>query len=293
MLISTTPLMDAPGDGFGGGPANAGPTNGAPAVDTAPQPISLTDDSLITVDGQKEPVKYGEWKNRFVDKSQYTKVTQDRAAREKQWADHLAAVKADYESRLKQTSPNAPVGGASQFDQELQQLANATYVDGKTAASLVSRLVKDGIGGLAESIKQRDQVIALLYKKLEGVGSQVSEFKSSASKEALNGLYTQVRADVQLPNDPVIKEFLEDIYWSHTGNDLNQEFPKMVRERWSQLVAAVRAWDKANAAKQRTEGLPGRGGAATPSKPVKRGFQSAEDIAKEWFPLIREGANNT
>lgn len=281
------PLMDAMDTGGGGG-ATSGSTGGS-GGDTgvsAPQATALTKDSLIHPEGFDKPITYGEWQARFVDKSQYTQVTQQQAAREKQWTDYTANLQQQLQQRQGAQQPAQPQ--ANGFQQELEALSGKSYVSGAEAAALMKRVVEQGITPLANSIQQRDAVIKLLYSKLQNVDQTVGGLAKGTSQAEQKALYQSAKQNAALPDDPVVQDFMEDIYLSHEGKDLNTEFPNMVKARWSALVKAVREWDRAQAAKVRQGGL-GRGGAATPGKPAKKGFESAEDIAKAWFPLMNMG----
>lgn len=285
--------FDVAGAGGGGGGFGGGGNEPAADPNTA-APITFTKDTSFIPEGQKDPVKWGDWQAKYVDKSEFTKATQLAADRDRQWRAAYDDLQKRYQTAQQsgQPQPNAPQKGA--FDEELNALSNATYVDGKTAAGLVKRLVTEGIGGLATSIKQRDQVIKLLYDQLQGVQTQVGSIKNASTEEARKGLYQSVRSSLKLPQDDVIQDFLEDVYLSHVGEDLNTEFPNLVSKRWTALVNAVRQYDKGQAdeARRTASSTFGRGGNATPGAPAKKkGFESPEDIAKAWFPIMSRGSD--
>lgn len=290
-FLSFEPFSDAMDTGGGGGGA---PTGGNPApsggagggAQATPTPIALTKDSLIHPEGFEKPITYGEWQSRYVDKSQYTQVTQQQAAREKQWQDYVAGIQQQLNRQSQQPPQGQPQGGG--FAQELEALSGKSYVSGAEAAQLVQKLVQHGINPLNQRLQQRDEVIKLLYNKLQGVDQTVGGLAQGTTQAATKALYQSAKQFASLPDDPVVEDFMQDIYLSHEGKDLNQEFPNMVKTRWMSLVKAVREWDKAQAAKARQGGI-GRGGNATPGKPAKRGFETAEDIAKAWFPLMNQG----
>ena len=57
-------------------------------------------------------------------------------------------------------------GGAQNSQaQLLEQLRGMQYLDGPTAATLMERIVNDGINPLNQAIQQRDQALAHLYKE--------------------------------------------------------------------------------------------------------------------------------
>lgn len=275
------------GGGGGGGPVDAGGGGGAPI-----QPVTVTDDSVLQFPGAKEPVKYSDWQKQYVGKSEYTKATQEAARLRAENARLTTAQQAA--AQVRQT----PLQGQPQpsaFQQQLAALENAPYVDGKTAAALAMSIVNQGIAPLAQELQKRDAVIGLLAKKLQGLDGTVTGLSGRSSATDMAQKFSQVRSSVGLPEAPVINDFVQDIYYSHEGEDLEREFPNMVKQRWNDLVAAVRSWDKQRAQDARTArlGIPGRGGNGTPGSPAKRPFESAEDIAKTWFPMISGQADAT
>lgn len=291
-LMSLADGEDLGGGGGGGGSFGGGGGAPADAGGETPSAVSLADDTLVSVPGSDKPIKFGEWRNRYVDKADFTRTTQQYAAREKAWQDYANQIKQQYEERLKSVTPAQPQGQNS-FEAELNALASREYVDGKTAAGLVQRIIQQGLAPLAGELKKRDQLIGLLYNKLEGVEGSVQGLTGRTSQADFQSKLEAAAKSAALPSKPVIQEFLQDIYLSHEGKDLDSEFPNMVKQRWSELVQAVREWDKEQAddAKRRALGIPTRGGAATPSKPARKGFETAEDIAKTWFPILRGGSD--
>lgn len=283
MLISL-PYYDAM-DTLGAAPGGA--ENGGGSVDTgASAPVKMTADTMFDP-GDGTPVKWGDYSKRYVDKAEFTRTTQGYAAREKQYRDQIAAAQREAQSARQPVSPQGP----TEFERDMAALQDAPYVNGKQAAAIVNKLVQNGIAPLANGLKQRDEVIKLLYQKLQGMDQTVSGLRGKATDGEIQSVLSGARDSAKLPNKPVIDEFLKDVYYSHEGADLHKEFGTMVRQRWTDLVAAVREWDReqATAARAAGAGLPGRGGGATPGKPLKRGFESPEDIAKAWFPSFRDG----
>lgn len=294
-----TPLSDEMGGGgSGGGLIGAGITSSTPSTPSGtnvgtsgsggtPAPISLSDDSYVNIPGQKDPIKFSDWKARFVDKGDFTRTTQQYATREKQYQAELQRLR-DSAARAQQ---NPPAQGGNPLADRLKALGEQPYVDGKAAVQIVTDLYQTAIGPLAEAIKQRDQALALMYKKLQGIETTAQTLSSRTSAGDFKSLLSQTKQSVGLPDDPAVEEFLQDVYLSHEGSDLNREFPNMVRARFEALAKVVRALDKkaAQDARQRAVGIPTRGGSATPGQPLRQGHRSAAERANDlWASMTGE-----
>jgi len=91
----------------------------------------------------------------------------------------------------------------------------------------------------------------------------------------------KVRDELGLPDHPEAKELLMDIYASHEGDDLDQEFPNIARRRIDGLRQMFRELDRQEAQRAKERLIPGRGGNAAPSQPLRRGFKTPAQIAEE------------
>lgn len=291
------PLFETPGDG-GGGDAGGGGVfdtggNAAPAADTA---IELNDDSLVRVKGEKDPLKWKDYSSRYVPKSEFTKTTQERAAYAKQYQQAQLALR-ERDARLSEIErqrqganpPQNPIG------ELVKQLESQPYLDGKTAASLVTNIFQQGIQPLAQAIGQRDEVIKLLWQRLQGVDTTVGTLSGSKRESEFASNLSRVKTDLGLPDDPVVDEMLKDIYLSHEGDDLDHEFPNMVKARWDSIQKVVRALDQKRTLDGRRQALnpalQGKGGQGTPSRPLRNKVaqMSAKDAADALWPLLQNG----
>lgn len=297
------PLYDAPGDGGGGGnagligagitsPSTSGGSGGSNVGTGGGTPITISDDSYITPPGAKEPVKYSDWKARHVDKSEFTKTTQAYAAQVKAAQAEIKRLQ-DAASRQPQGTPQQ-TPQTNQLQERLRELANAPYIDGKQAVQIVQDLYQNAVGPLAEAIKVRDQALALMFKKLQGVEQTAQGLSSRTTEGDFKTLLNSTRSSVGLPEgNSAVDEFLQDIYLSHEGSDLNREFPSMVKARFDALAQVVREMDRKRAqdARSRAAGIPTRGGTATPGKPLTQGHRSPQDRASAiWASLTGEEA---
>jgi hypothetical protein len=109
------------------------------------------------------------------------------------------------------------------------------------------------------------------------------------AERTVQSQFASVKSKLQLPEDPIIDELLQDVYHSHTGWETDpQAFETMVGTRWKGIQAALRSADKARAeaarAQQRPFPVGNQGGAARASKPLVKGGESPEELAKRLWP---------
>lgn len=298
------PLLENPGPtggptGGGGAPSGGSgspsPTGSGAAGSGAPSPISLSNDALISFEGAKEPVKFGDWRNKYVDKAEYTKATQDRA----RLNEELARMKGQLEAF--QTRPQGPTApsGPTEFEKQIAALAEQPYVSGASVAQIVGTMVQQGFQPLVEGLKVRDEAIKLLSAELQNVKGMATGLRNTSFESSIQGLYGRAAKALNLPADnPQVKELFDDIYRSHTGweNGNDEEFIGIAKARIAALTQLVREGDK-QAAEQAREnarrGIFGQGGGGSPSLPARpAGFETPDQIAKKFFPLI-SGATNT
>jgi len=266
-----------------------GAGTGTPGSDA----VALSPESYIRVPGQDRPVKYSDFINGYVSKADFTRA-QQRIAAERDAAQKSAKdTEAKFANAARQVLARLGQGGQgnaqpapNSLQAVLGQLEAQPYVDGPTAAGLFRNLIESNVLPLANAIKQRDQVLDLLYKRLQALDGNVSTLRNRTTNEEFMGRLAKVRGELALPEDPVVGEFLQDIYLSYEGEDLDQEFPRMAKERFDALRTLFREMDRreADEARNARVGIPGKGGAATPGKPLRRGFLSPAQIADELWP---------
>ncbi len=274
-------------------PSGPGPGDGGGAA--TPSPISLTPESLIQAPGLDKPVKYGEFIGGYVSKADFTRAQQrvaaERDAAQKALQDQEQRFRAAAQQILHRmggaggaNSGAAPQAGS--LEATLSQLEAAPYVDGPTAANLVRNLVQTSVMPLATAIQQRDKALGILWQRLQQLDGTVGTLRNRTSEGDFQTKLSRVKTDLGLPDDPAINELLQDIYLSHEGEDLDREFPTLVKQRFEGLRTLVRALDKREADEARASrmGLPGKGGNATPGRTLRRGFQTPAEIADQLWP---------
>lgn len=302
----TEPLYDAMDTGGGGGSllsdgststdGQAAPGFGSSNDDGGGNAIELSDDTLIRVKGSDKPVKYSEYiKNGFVAKSDFTRAQQAKAqeaqAARQQLAEAQTRLTAFEQRQQGNAQPQAnPIGDL------VKSLEGKPYLSGSEAAGLVKQVWEGGVMKLAGAITQRDEVIKLLYNRVMQIDKGVTGLRGQSQEQGLQARFAQVKSELNLPNTPEVDEFIQDVYYSHEGEDLDAELPNMVRARWTALQNLIRTESQKQVRNARTSVLaPGgaRGGNATPSNGLrnKTSRMDARQLADEMWPLL--GGPNT
>jgi hypothetical protein len=268
-------------------------TDGGAPLDTAkPTVTDLTDDHMVRIPGQPNPVKYGEVYKRL--QADHTRKTQEaaklRAELEKQRTEwqtqrereeqNLKAIAAELLQRQK--------GGNQQPGNDLlSKLEGLRYLDGPTAAQLYREIQENGIGQVVTAINERDQIIQGMYKQLVGLQRTVQSLQGNYNSQATEGKIKKFVSDLGLPS--AAEELAKELYAAYEGDDLDQEFPDILRNRWESIIAAIRAEDKQRVESSRKKpfGVPGKGGAGVAGKAQGlTGKESAKEIADFLFPMV-------
>jgi len=172
----------------------------------------------------------------------------------------------------------------------VDQLREMQYLDGPTAASLVERIVNEGINPLSNAIQQRDQALAHLYKEYKSVKEGLGQHTSAKAEAELSHRFSKLRNDHQLPDEPWVNDYLQDVYYSHEGNDLDKEYPNMVRQRLETMRKGFRDMDRKAAVAARSESpFPGKGGEVALADGKTGGYKSPEARANELWPMLNPG----
>jgi hypothetical protein len=172
----------------------------------------------------------------------------------------------------------------------LTQLREMQYLDGPTAATLVERIMQEGINPLSQAVHQRDQALAHLYKEYKTVKEGLGQHTSAKAEAELSQRFTKLRDDHQLPDEPWVNEYLQDVYYSHEGNDLNAEYPNMVRQRLETMRKGFRDMDRKAAETARSQSsFPAKGGEVSFADGKTGGYKSPEARANELWPMLNPG----
>mgnify|MGYP003650690363 CR=1 FL=1 len=182
-------------------------------------------------------------------------------------------------------------GTQQQQTQLLDQLRGMSYLDGNTAAQLMERIIHEGINPLNQAIQQRDKALAHVYQEYKTLKESVGQHTNKTAESELSQRFAQVRDEHKLPDEPWVNDYLQDVYYSHEGSDLNDEYGGMVRDRLETMRKGFRAMDQAaaKAAKQPSP-FASKGGEVSFADGKTGGYKTPEDRANEMWPMINPGA---
>jgi hypothetical protein len=269
-------FFDAPDSGSGGGAPDGGADfsgGGDPNPPAEPTVYEVDDDTLIKPKGSDKPVKYGEHFRGF--QSQFTKASQEaaRLKRELQARDErLRQIEAQQQQAARQNQGPAqdPYG----------TLRQAPYLTGQDAADYFERL--EG------NFQTRDQISLALVKKVQQIERILGGLNESHTGQQFDSKINRWVQELGLPTEAT--DLAKEIYLAYEGDDLDNEFPTILRNRWEQMVRVINAQQQAKVAAARKQPfLPGRGGTGSPSRPLQLDPRmSASQIAEELFPLFAE-----
>ena len=265
----------------------------APAEGDAPAESSTPDTDASTTEGSWSPEVQAE----------FTKKTQALAAERKEWESTRAQQTQQlqqYAQQLQQQQAQAQATATASAQQQNQQqqhgmidqLRAMPYLDGNTAAQLFERFVTEGIQPLQGAIQQRDKAMSAMYKEYKQLRDQVGHSRGKQAEQELDGLFAKVREEHGLPDNPAVKEWMEDIFYSHEGDDLKESFSGMTQKRWNALEKLVldQARKKADVAKKSP--FPSRGGESSLTSGKTGGYKTPAERAEELWPMLNGGSDN-
>lgn len=259
---------DITGSDTGGG------ANGDGGGTAAPAPITLTESSAFIPPGGKEPLTWDKFQSGYVAKEELTRMRQRDANERQAWQQaEQQRIRQQLEQQYQRPQQVQPDPYA--------QVEQAQWIDGKTFAAAM-RQQEQQTGQLVQALQ-------ILHQQNQQLRQSVTGISGKWGQSELQTQFSTVKSKLQLPEDPIIDELMQDVYHSHTGWETDpQAFESMVAQRWKGIQAALRAADKARAdaarAQQRPFPIGGTGGVARGSKPLVKGGESPEELAKRLWP---------
>jgi len=228
--------------------------------------------------------------------AEFTRKTQAHAEERKAWEGQRAQQQQQLQQYAQQLQQQAAAGqqaqqqqGATQQQSMLDQLAKMPYLDGPTAAELMRRIMVEGIQPLQHQLQQRDQALAQVYKDYKSLRDVVGKSYGKQAERDLDTRFEEIRTQQGLPDDEVVREIMRDIYHSHEGDDLDAQFPEMVRKRLEALQKTFRDKDRKAAETAKKSPFPSKGGESSPISGKTGGYKTPQDRADELWPMISPG----
>ena len=123
------------------------------------------------------------------------------------------------------------------------------------------------VQSIGEQIKQRDVVLLAALKQMQSLQQTVQGLSQHSTGQAFDGKITRWLQAGGYP--PEAADLAKEIYLAYEGDDLDTEFPQIFDTRWQQIEKLVEARRQAKVtANRKAPFLPGKGGAAHPSRPL-------------------------
>ena len=87
-----------------------------------------------------------------------------------------------------------------------------------------------------------------------------------------------------------MNEYLQDVYYSHEGAGLNDQYGTMVQARLEAMRKGLREMDRQAAAKAKaTSPFPAKGGEVSITDGKTGGYKTPQDRANELWPMLNPG----
>lgn len=278
------------GQGSGAGSSASNPNNPNLGGSGGNSVIELSEDSMVRLPGAKDPVRYGDHNRGF--QSEFTKKAQAAAQAQRQ-IQQLKAKLTEHERRQRQGQQAQRPDPKAQTRELAESIKSLSYLSGQDAAKVVEHLT-ERFNSQETALQQRDIALGLMYKQLKQVSQLVSGLQGRHSATEFEGKIDRFVTSGGLPKEAT--EFAKELYLAYEGDDLDQEFPAILKRRWEQLSGIYKASEKARVDQARRQPfVPGKGGNGTPSKPLNQNFAkaSAKEIAEAFWPGMVDGEVET
>lgn len=243
---------------------------------STPEPLDFTGDKangFIRVAGQKDPVKFSDYVRGF--QSQWTKSAQEAARLKQQLAEREKEIQR-YNQEREQASQQ------TSGDDVYAALEKLPYLNGKQAVEVVK--------AIHGQLQQRDMILMAALKQMQRMQQIVGGLHQNSTNSAFEAKISKWLTDGGYP--PEAADLAKEIYLAYEGDDLDQEFPRIFKDRWEQTerIFEARRQAKINAARKQPF-LPGKGGQTGPTKPLQLDPKaSPKDIADLLWSNLQDEA---
>jgi hypothetical protein len=225
-----------------------------PTPEATPSVPEVDDSYQFRLKGQDKPVTLGQYRAGF--QSQATRASQE-AARLRQ---EIAQYRQREQQAEAQRQAEARRAAAQGQDNWLQSLRSLSYLDGEAAAGVVERL--------AGEFQTRDKITIAALQEVQRLKQAVQTLMEGHTGNQFESLISKTVNDIGLPQEAM--DFAKEVYLAYEGEDLNNEFPSILRSRWEQLQRIIKASNEAKvAAARKAPFVPGKGGLGSPSRPLQ------------------------
>lgn len=241
-------------------------------TESTPQPISLTDDSLVTWEGSKEPVPFKTLRGL---QAQFTKASQKSARLEREYQEAQRKL-AQYEQQqqlLRQSQ--GQVQPQAQTD-PFSKVRSLPYIKGEEAADLMSGVLKD----VGAALQQRDKILHLMAQKLAESNKVIQTLQQSHVSSSLESRLKGWMQDLGIDADDY--DDVRALYLAYEPTpELDEEFPEILQQWQERQKARIeKALKTKREAAKKLPFVPGKGGRASASAELDLSKKSPKEIAE-------------
>lgn len=299
MLFNT--VLRHPEDEGGGGDdleavVDAG-MEGSPEPEPA-GPLTLDDEAEIAWDGLEKPLTGREIREGYLRQSDYTRKTQELANRQQEFekAQQERDRAMQYARQLEAHLQKGQQQPQQQQKDALTEVWQAITQQGgiptdRELKALYNHIQTHGIDSIREQIKQQQGQFQYVLQDYMGTKKQLQELMQDRTVQSQKSAIDAALKEANVPDEvrDIAQELAEDMFHSFEPDKSKGEtmetymtgFPSMFADRWGRFRQVARKLDKSDL--DRAKKMPGRGGNAAPSKPVKPEMD-IEKIA-DMFPV--------
>jgi hypothetical protein len=217
-------------------------------------------------------------------KTQYEtehKTRQGEIATERQRLEQIAS------SLLSRQQSSAQPTADQQF---LDGLKSAEYIDGPTMSKFAQTMQDKGFTPIVKAFQERDQILQSMAQQLITLNQHVQQMQSKTGTQDLDSKIAKYVTDLGYPTDA--NRYAKEIYAAYEGDDLETEFPEMLRERMDGLSNMFRNVDRQRIDAARRPSVPGKGGSGTTGKTIGlKGTESAKETADMLWEAMQTHEN--
>lgn len=275
------------GTGAGTGATGAGGSLNNPGAGASP--ITLSEDSMVILPGSKEPVRYGDHYRGF--QSEFTKRSQNLTAAQRRIQELEGRIR---QSQQQQQGRQQGQQGPDPFVQLASELNGLQYLNGPQAAAVVGHVMKR-FQSMTRELRKRDYALGLMFKRLQGIQQHLGGVVGRTQNADFDAKIAKFTQDAGLP--PEGREFVSELYTAYEGDDLDEQFPNILKKRLEQLQGIHRKSEqrRIDEARGKSPFVPTQGGngSATRRLDNKFGGKSAAAIADELWEGIQGSGQNT
>lgn len=258
--------------------------------------VDLNDDTLVRgVPGYNEPVRYGDLAKRL--QADYTRKTQEvqkqKTQYETEWQTRqreLQERQRHVESIAAQLASRQNNSGTPQNDPLLAELTSAQYIDGAKMGKFINMVQEKGFAPIVKAFADRDQIIQGMYNQVLELQKTVKDLQGVRQSADFDGKINRWLTEGGYPQEAA--QLAKELYLAYEGDNLDDEFPQIFEQRWTQLQNVLRAQDRKRVDDAKRQGmrLPGRGGQGATGKPIGlKGHEKARDVAASLWDQIQTG----